>query len=131
MPRQRNPRWIDQRALLLLHSETLAEHGGLAGIRDRGLLESALARPLNLHAYEPKSDLARLAAAYGFGLARNHPFYDGNKRAAFLAIGLFLQINGQELIADPAEAAAVIFNLAEGGLSEPELDDWIRRNSST
>jgi death-on-curing protein len=131
VPRQRNPRWIDQRALLLLHSETLAEHGGLAGIRDRGLLESALARPLNLHAYEPKSDLARLAAAYGFGLARNHPFYDGNKRAAFLAIGLFLQINGQKLIADPAEAAAVIFNLAEGGLSEPELADWIRRNSTT
>jgi death-on-curing protein len=129
VPRQRNPRWIDQRALLLLHNETLAEHGGLAGVRDHGLLESALARPRNLHAYEPESDLARLAAAYGFGLARNHPVNDGNKRAAFLAIGLFLQINGRELIADPVEAIAVIFGLAKGSLSESELAEWIRRNS--
>jgi death on curing protein len=124
----RNPRWIDQRALLLLHSETLAEHGGLPGVRDPGLLESALARPRNLHSYEPKSDLAALAAAYGFGLVRNHPFFDGNKRAAFLAIGLFLQINGHELIADPVEAIAVILKLAEGGLNESELAEWIRRN---
>jgi|ERR1700689_2703703 death-on-curing protein len=130
MPRQRNPRWIDERALLLLHSETLAEHGGLAGVRDPGLLDSALARPRNLHAYEPESDLARLAAAYGFGLARNHPFNDGNKRAAFLAIGLFLQINGRELTADPVEAIAVILSLAEGTLGEPKLAEWIRRNSS-
>ena len=128
MPRQRNPRWIDERALLLLHSETLAEHGGLAGVRDPGLLDSALARPRNLHAYEPESDLARLAAAYGFGLARNHPFNDGNKRAAFLAIGLFLQINGRELTADPVEAIAVILSLAEGTLGEPKLAEWIRRN---
>jgi death on curing protein len=131
MPRQRNPRWIDRRALLLLHSETLAQHGGLAGVRDHGLLESALARPRNLHAYEPGSDLARLAAAYGFGLARNHPFNDGNKRAAFLAMGLFLLINGRELIADPVEAIAVILRLAEGNLSEPDLAEWIRRNSSS
>lgn len=130
MPRQRNPRWIDQRALLLLHSETLAEHGGLAGVRDPGLLESALARPRHLHVYEPESDLARLAAAYGFGLARNHPFNDGNKRTAFLAIGLFLQINGRELIADPVEAIAVILGLAEGSLGETKLAEWIRRNSS-
>jgi len=129
VPRRRNPRWIDERALLLLHNETLAEHGGLAGVRDHGLLESALARPRNLHAYEPESDLARLAAAYGFGLTRNHPFNDGNKRAAFLAIGLFLQINGRELIADPVEAIAVIFGLAKGSLSESELAEWIRRNS--
>ena len=131
MPRQRNPRWIDQRALLLLHSETLAEHGGLAGVRDHGLLESALARPRNLQAYEPGSDLARLAAAYGFGIARNHPFNDGNKRAAFLAMGLFLQINGRELIADPVEAIAVILRLAEGKLGEPDLAEWIRRNSDS
>jgi death-on-curing protein len=131
VPRQRNPRWIDQRALLLLHSETLAEHGGLAGVRDHGLLESALARPRNLQAYEPGSDLARLAAAYGFGIARNHPFNDGNKRAAFLAMGLFLQINGRELIADPVEAIAVILRLAEGKLGEPDLAEWIRRNSDS
>lgn len=131
MPRRRNPRWIDQRALLLLHGETLAEHGGLAGVRDHGLLESALSQPRHLHACEPESDLARLAAAYGFGLARNHPFNDGNKRMAFLAIGLFLQINGRELITDPVEAIAVIVSLAEGSLSERELAEWIRRNSSS
>lgn len=130
MPRQRNPRWIDRRALLLLHDETLAEHGGLAGVRDHGFLESALARARHLHAYEPESDLARLAAAYGFGLARNHLFNDGNKRAEFLAIGLFLQINGQELTADPVEAIAVILSLAEGSLSELQLAEWIRRNSN-
>jgi death on curing protein len=124
----RDLKWIDQRALLLLHSETLAEHGGLAGVRDYGLLESALARPLHLHTYEPKSDLARLAAAYGFGLARNHPFSDGNKRAAFLAIGLFLERNGIEFVADPIESIAVILRLAEGNLREVELAEWIRRN---
>ena len=128
MARRRNPRWIDQRALLLLHSETLAEHGGLAGVRDHGLLESALARPQHLHAYEPQTELAALTAAYGFGLARNHPFFDGNKRAAFLAIGLFLRINDQELIADPVEAIAVILKLADGSLSEVQLAEWIRQN---
>ncbi|HEY1660602.1 MAG TPA: type II toxin-antitoxin system death-on-curing family toxin [Candidatus Sulfotelmatobacter sp.] len=129
MRRPRSPQWINQRALLLLHSETLAEHGGLAGVRDYGLLESALARPQHLHSYEPKSDLAALAAAYGFGLARNHPFFDGNKRAAFLAIGLFLQINDRELLADPVEAIAVILKLAEGGLREIRLAEWIRKNT--
>jgi death-on-curing protein len=113
----------------MLHSETLAEHSGLAGVRDYGLLESSLARPQHLHAYEPKSDLAALAAAYGFGLARNHPFFDGNKRAAFLAIGLFLEINGHELIADPVEAIALILKLAEGSLGEKELAEWIRKNT--
>jgi death-on-curing protein len=131
VPRRRNPRWIDERALLLLHNETLAEHGGLAGVRDHGLLESSLARPRHLHSYEPGADLARLAAAYAFGLARNHPFNDGNKRAAFLAIGLFLQINGVELIADPVESIAVILSLAEGSLSEPKLAEWIRINTSS
>lgn len=128
MRQSRNPRWIQQRALLLLHGETLAEHGGLAGVRDYGLLEAALARPLHLHIYEPKSDLVRLAAAYGFGLARNHAFNDGNKRAAFLAIGLFLEINGIKFVADPVESIAVILRLAEGNLSETELAEWIRRN---
>jgi death on curing protein len=113
----------------LLHSETLAEHGGLPGVRDYGLLESALARPQHLHIYEPSSDLARLAAAYGFGLARNHPFNDGNERAAFLAIGLFLGINGWEFEADPVGAIAVILRLAEGNLSEAELAAWIRSNT--
>jgi death-on-curing protein len=122
------PKWIDRRALILLLSETLAEHGGLSGLRDEGALDASLARPQHLDAYEPESDLARLAAAYGFGLARNHPFSDGNKPVAFLAIGLFLALNRKELTADPIEAIAVIVRLAEGKLSEIELAGWIRQN---
>jgi death on curing protein len=124
----RSLKWVDRRALLLLHEETLAEHGGLPGLRDPGALDASLARPLHLHAYEPESDLARLAAAYAFGIVRNHPFNDGNKRAGFLALGLFLERNGREFVADPVEAIAVILRLAEGKLTELELAEWIRRN---
>jgi len=112
----------------MLHGETLAEHGGLPGLREESALEAALARPRHLHTYEPESDLARLAAAYGFGIVRNHPFHDGNKRAGFLAIGVFLACNGKALIADPVEAIAVILRLAEGKLTEQELAGWIRNN---
>lgn len=94
----KNWRWIDKRALLLLHRESLAAHGGAPGLRDERLLDSALNRPLNLAAYETP-DFADLAAAYGFGLAKNHPFVDGNKRAAFLAVGMFLILNGYRLAA--------------------------------
>lgn len=125
----RTPKWVDRRALVLLHGEALAEHGGLPGLRDEGALVAALARPLHLHAYEPESDLPRLAAAYGFGIIRNHPFNDGNKRVGFLAIGLFLARNRRELIADPVEAIAVILRLAEGTMTESELASWIRLNS--
>ena len=98
-------RWIDKRLLLILHDESLAEHGGAAGLRDEGLLDSALARPLNLVAYaEP--DFADLAAAYGVGLAKNHPFVDGNKRAAFLAVGMFLGLNGRRLTASSVSSRA-------------------------
>jgi death-on-curing protein len=122
------PKWVDRRALLLLHGETLAEHGGLPGLRDNSVLDASLARPRHLHAYEPKSDLPRLAAAYGFGIVRNHPLNDGNKRAGFLAMGLFLERNGRELTADPVEAIAVILRLAEGKMTELELASWIRQN---
>jgi len=124
----KSPKWVDRIALVLLHEETLAEHGGLPGLRDQGALDASLARPRHLHTYEPESDIARLAAAYGFGIVRNHPFNDGNKRAGFLAIGLFLAFNGGELTADPVEAIAVILRLAEGKLTELELAAWIRRN---
>jgi death on curing protein len=127
----RTPKWVDRRALILLHGEILAEHGGLPGLRDQGALDASLARPLHLHTYEPESDLARLAAAYGFGIVRNHPFNDGNKRAGFLAVGLFLARNDRELTADPVEAIAVILRLAEGKLTELELAEWIRRNLGT
>jgi death on curing protein len=126
----KTPKWVDRRALVLLHGETLADHGGLPGLRNDGALDAPLARPRHLHAYEPASDLARLAAAYGFGIVRNHPFNDGNKRAGFLAIGLFLARNGRELTADPVEAIAVILSLAEGKITESELASWIRQNLS-
>ena len=121
-------RWVEKQALLLLHDESLAEHGGASGLRDEGLLESALARPLNLVAYAAQ-DFADLAAAYGFGIAQNHPFVDGNKRAAFLAVGLFLHINGYRLKVEQAEAAATVLALASGELEEPAFAAWIRERS--
>ena len=124
----KTPKWVDRRALVLLHGETLAEHGGLPGMRDNGALDASLARPRHLHAYEPESDLPRLAAAYGFGLVRNHPFNDGNKRAGFLAIGLLLALNRRELAAEPLEAIAIILRLAEDKMTELELASWIRQN---
>lgn len=120
-------RWLDKRALLLLHGESLAEHGGLAGLRDEGLLDSALARPLNLAAYG-MPDIADLAAAYGVGLAKNHPFVDGNKRAAFLAIGLFLALNGSRLTADQVSATRTMLAVAAGDMDEPALAAWLREN---
>jgi death-on-curing protein len=121
--------WVDKQLLLLLHDESLAEHGGAAGIRDEGLLDSALARPLNLIAYgEP--DLAELAASYGVGLAKNHAFVDGNKRAAFLAVGLFLRLNGHRLNASPAAATVAMIDVAAGTLNEADFADWIRRHSA-
>jgi death-on-curing protein len=123
-----NWRWVDRRALLLLHADSLAEHGGAVGLRDEGLLDSALARPLNLAAYgEP--DFAALAASYGVGLAKNHAFVDGNKRAAFLAVGLFLALNGQRLVASQVEATTTMLAVAEGSLDEAGFADWIRRHT--
>lgn len=122
-----NRRWVDKRALLLLHGESLAEHGGAAGLRDEGLLDSALARAHNLAAYgEP--DVADLAAAYGSGISQNHPFVDGNKRAAFLSVGLFLALNGYRLIATQAEATIVVLSLAAGELDEVEFAGWLREH---
>jgi len=123
-----NWRWVDRRALLLLHDESLAEHGGSAGLRDEGLLESALARARNLAAYE-KPDLADLAAAYGVGLAKNHPFVDGNKRAAFLAVGLFLALNGHRLDATQADATLTMLGVAAGDIDEPAFAAWIRAHA--
>jgi death on curing protein len=120
-------RWIDRRALELLHDESIAEHGGASGLRDEGLLESALARPLNLAGYgEP--DVAELAASYGVGLAKNHPFVDGNKRAAFLSVGLFLTLNGKRLVTTQAEATMTMLNVAAGTLDEAGFAQWLRQN---
>ena len=121
-------RWIDKRLLVILHDESLAEHGGASGIRDEGLLDSALARPLNLPAYgEP--DLAELAAAYGVGLAKNHAFVDGDKRVAFLAVGLFLALNGYRLIASQADATLTMLAVASSEMDEAAFALWIRANS--
>ncbi|MES2099082.1 MAG: type II toxin-antitoxin system death-on-curing family toxin [Pseudomonadota bacterium] len=124
-----NWRWLDKRLLLILHDESLAEHGGASGLRDEGLLDSALARPLNLLAYG-NPDAADLAAAYGLGLAKNHAFVDGNKRAAFLAVGLFLALNGHRLNASQADATLTVMSLAAGEIDETEFARWIRANSA-
>jgi len=119
-------RWVDKNALLLLHAESLAEHGGPAGLRDEGLLDSALARPQHLITYNKKVDAAQIAAAYAYGLARNHPFVDGNKRAAFLAAGLFLWINGYRLKASQIDATRVVIALAAGEIDEATFAQWLR-----
>ena len=118
-----------KRALLLLHEESLATFGGARGIRDEGLLDSALARPVNLHLYDPGADLAALAAAYGFGLAKNHAFIDGNKRSAFLSIGLFLALNGKRLRAGQADAVQTMLAVADGTMDESRLAAWIREHA--
>ena len=123
------PIWVDSRALELLHSESIAEHGGADGLRDRGLFETALARPRNLIAYQGVEEVSRLAASYAFGLAKNHAFVDGNKRVAFIAAGLFLRMNGWRLKADQAEATLVILSVASGALGEDDLADWIGKHS--
>ena len=120
-------RRINGEVLLLLHDESLAEHGGASGLRDEGLLESALARPVNLTQYAAP-DVADLAAAYGVGLAKNHAFVDGNKRAAFLAVGLFLALNGYSLTATQADATLIMLAVASGELPEAGFANWIREH---
>ena len=121
-------RWISKQALLLLHAESLAEHGGGQGLRDEGLLDSALTRPQNLAAYG-NPDHAALAASYGLGLAKNHAFVDGNKRAALLATGLFLYLNGWRLTASQADTTLAMLSLAAGDLSEDAFAAWLRAHS--
>jgi len=115
--------------VVALHQESLAVFGGQGGLRDEGLLESALARPRNLLGHEPEADLARLAAAYGFGLARNHPFMDGNKRIAVLAVAVFLAINGVDFDPDEVDEVRTVLALAAGEIDEGELAAWIGVNS--
>ena len=120
--------WLLDEVVLAIHDEQLAEHGGLSGIRDRGAVKSALARPRNLVAYEACGDVARLAAAYAYGIARNHGFADGNKRTALVTADLFLMLNGYELVSAPVENVLTILAVADGTLSEDELTIWIRKN---
>ena len=120
------PVWIDARAILYLHDESLAMFGGTSGLRDAGLLESALVRPVNKRLYKPECDIAELAAAYAFGLAKNHPFVDGNKRTAFLALGLFLAVNQWRLETTQIDAIEMMLSLARGTVDESALAAWVR-----
>jgi death-on-curing protein len=120
---------IEEAVVRAVHEAQLAEHGGGAGVRDDGLLASALARPHNLMAYGDP-DAADLAAAYGFGIARNHPFIDGNKRTAFVCSELFLALNGRELTADDASCVATMLALAAGDLDEAAFAGWLRAHTA-
>lgn len=126
-------RWISKSSLLLLHGESLAEHGGAIGLRDEGLLDSALGRPLNLLACGDAADppdFAALVASYAVGLAKNHAFVDGNKRAAFLATGLFLYLNAYRLNASQADATMTMLAVASGDLTESGFAAWLRLHAA-
>jgi death-on-curing protein len=118
------PVWIDLEVVLAIHDEQIAEHGGQAGVRDRGLLESALSRPQNQFVYGEHA-LPRLAAGYAFGISRNHPFLDGNKRTSLVVAELFLALNGFEVTATDAECVTAFLALAAGDLTEDQLTQWI------
>jgi death-on-curing protein len=122
------PEWVERQTVLIAHGEALAAHGGAAGVRDAGLLDSALARPRNLHAYG-EEDAAALAAAYAFGIVRNHPFIDGNKRTAFLTAALFLELNGFRFVAVEADAIVHTLALAASEIEEAEFAAWLRANA--
>jgi death-on-curing protein len=122
----REPRWVSRLVVDAIQTDMLLNHGGVPGLRDEDLLESALARPRQRFTYDATTDLAALAAAYGFGLARNHPYSDGNKRVAFVTMGMVLGLNGLEFTASEAEVVTTLVSLASGTLDEDTLADWIR-----
>lgn len=122
------PVWLLRSVVEAVHDAQLAEHGGLSGLRDPGLLESALARPRNSYSYG-ETDIRTLAASYAFGIVRNHPFADGNKRMAFLATYVFLRLNGWRMTATEAEATTIILSLATGQMSESDFATWLCNNS--
>lgn len=121
--------WLEPAVLLAVHEEQLAEHGGAGGTRDLGLFESALARPRQL-AHYGQPDVADLAASYGCGIARNHPFVDGNKRTAFVAGELFLMLNGHELQADDSACVLTMLNVAAGSMDEAAFATWLREHAA-
>lgn len=128
MPRE--PRWVSRLVVEAIHYDQIAEHGGLRGLQDEAALETALARPQNKWHYRRPIDVETLAAAYAFGLSRNHPFHDGNKRVAFLTMAVFLELNGRTLTASEQQVVATMTALAAGDLSERRLITWIRKHSA-
>jgi death on curing protein len=123
------PRWLPPSVLLGIHADQISQHGGSPGLRDRGLLESALERPPNRRHYEPGSDLPALAAAYGFGIARNQPFIDGNKRIAFQAMYVFLGLNGLRIEASEEAVVSLMLAMASGDTDEGQLAAWLREHT--
>ncbi len=123
------PRWLSGSIVRAIHTDQVRQHGGSPGLRDEGLLESALERPINRFRYDPDSDLATIAAAYGYGLARNHPFVDGNKRVAFQAMYVFLGLNGLTVEAAETEVVRLVLSLAAGDVDEAALAGWLRDHS--
>lgn len=121
-------KWILESVVHAIHDEQIAEHGGLQGTRDIALLQSALARPKNLSEYK-KPDIADLAACYGYGIANNHPFSDGNKRTAFVVMELFLLMNSYELTADDSACVLTMLSVADGDISEKDFAEWIRKHT--
>jgi death-on-curing protein len=124
------PRWVSRVVVDAIQTDLLLTHGGMPGLRDENLLESALARPRQLISYTPGADIAALAAAYGYGLARNHPYNDGNKRVAFVVMAVFLGLNGLEFTASEADVVTTIVALASGEIEEDALADWIRLHTA-
>ena len=127
--KRREPRWLTPNMVLAIHADQLRQHGGAIGLRDQGLFESALQRPMHRWQYDPKADLCFLAAAYGIGLAKNHPFVDGNKRIAFQAMYVFLGLNGRRIIADEPEVVSLMVGTASGDIDESHLAEWLRQHS--
>ena len=130
MTRESRPRWLLKQAVMAMQDALIRDHGGTPGLRDEGLLESALVRPQNLHHYEPSTTLFQLAASYGFGLSSNHAFVDGNKRIALTATAVFLALNGWHLEAEESDTVVVYTELAAGTRDESELAEWLETNSS-
>ena len=126
----KQPRWLLEQTIVAVHSVVLEEHGGAPGVRDEDMLASALNRPVDKYNYEPDCTIFELAAAYSFGLAKNHPFVDGNKRVAFLAGTLFLELNGLQFTAEESDSAFVFERLAAGKIKEASLVKWLEENSS-
>ena len=129
--RRREPHWLSRLVVDAIHGDQLREHGGLSGVRDENALESALARPQQTWHYGADTDVPRLAAAYAFGLVKNHPYRDGNKRIGFLAMVTFLGVNGHTFDATDTDVVTQFVSLAAGRVSEDEVADWIRSHSST
>jgi len=123
------PRWLSQSVVLAIHADQIRAHGGTLGLRDRGLLESALARPRNRFHYQSDVELFELAAAYGFALANNHPFVDGNKRVAFQAMYVFLGLNGLRIMASEEAVVSLMLSVASGELDEESLTSWLKVNT--